>query len=162
MHSEWRPIIYWYISALSPSPVRARFHKTALLPCGLTPVYDEVMWVKCNPDSRTPALAIRKNNVLIHNYRHGGAKVFPNGSLKLEYVRRSDTGEYRCYGMSGTSKGLRMARLHVNGKISVVVAVRITPTDVFRLFQSLWNLTGTWAAALPWCLSNVKWAIWLL
>ena len=26
----------------------------------------------------------------------------------------------------------------------------------FRLFQSLWNLTGTSAAALPWCLSNFR------
>ena len=31
----------------------------------------------------------------------------------------------------------------------------------FRLFQSLWNLTGTSAAALPRCLSNLKAMRWL-
>ena len=128
--------IYWHISASSPSPVRVQFHTTARLSCGPIPVYDDVMWVKCNPGSSTPALAIRRNRVLIHNYRHGGARVLPNGSLKLEYVRRWDTGEYRCYGMSGSSQGLRMARLHVNGKLSAVVYIRIISTYVCQNCKS--------------------------
>ena len=87
--------------------------------------------MKCNPGSPTPALAVRRDDVLIDNYREGKAKVLRNGSLVLPYVQPSDAGEYRCYDMSiSPSRGPFMVDLSINGKLFIAVNMRTISTNL--------------------------------
>ena len=97
------------------------------------------MWVRCNPGTHTPTLAVRRDDVLINNYRHGGVNVLYNGSLVLPYVRSSDAGEYRCYDMSSSPRrGPFRVDLYINGKLFVTVNITTISTNVVQTITKWW------------------------